>query len=294
MRNLFMAEWQKIIGHRWMTGFTVWIFPVGAVGVFATFILLLFLMPDSKERLLNAPLVWTEQFIGPWVMFGGTGGGLFVRVLPIVFCASVFAGEYQWGTWKNILPRSQRLELITIKFIVAIVMLILAFFVTSLVAGFATFLLANIGGQTITPEITGDTLQNFFGDYFMAIGLGFVVIILIANYAAVASLITRSVIGGTIGGVGVMIFEEFLLPLLNLLGRLLNIPDIVQIYRFTPTYNLKNATYWIQVGEPSTNQLFIDLAQPDTLLFSIFMLIVWCIGGSVIVSWLFQQQDITT
>ena len=72
MRNLLSAEWQKIVGHRWMTGFTVWIFPVGAIGVFATFVLLLFLMPSAKSRLLNAPLVWTEQFLGPWVMFGST------------------------------------------------------------------------------------------------------------------------------------------------------------------------------------------------------------------------------
>lgn len=98
MRSLLTAEWQKMMGHRWMTGFTVWIFPVGAIGVFVTFTLLLFLMPDAKDRLLNGPLVWDEQFLGPWIMFGGGDGGLFVRTLPIVFCASVFAGEYGWGT----------------------------------------------------------------------------------------------------------------------------------------------------------------------------------------------------
>ena len=38
--------------------------------------------------------------------------GYFVRVLPIVFCAGVFAGEFSWGTWKNIVPRSRRSGLI--------------------------------------------------------------------------------------------------------------------------------------------------------------------------------------
>lgn len=294
MRNLLAAEWQKIMGHRWLTGFTVWIFPVGAIGVFATFILLLFLMPDSQDRLLNGPLVWTDQFLGPWIMFGGGGGGLFVRVLPIVFCASVFAGEYTWGTWKNIVPRSQRFGLIVVKFVVVVVMLLIALSVTSLVAGFATFLLSSITGQSVSPELTTDALSSFIGDYVLAIGLGFIIIILIANYAAIAAMLTRSVVGSAIAGIGMMIFEEFLLPFLNLLSRLLNTPDIVQLYRFTPTHNLKNATYWIQIGEPSATQFYIDLARPDTLLFSVAMLMIWCIGGLLLVSWLFQRQDITT
>lgn len=294
MRNLLAAEWQKILGHRWMTGFTVWIFPVGAVGVFATFIVLLFLMPESQERLLNGSLVWTDQFIGPWVMFGSSGGGLFARVLPIVFCASVFAGEFSWGTWKNIVPRSQRFGLIAVKFIVVVTMLMIALTCTSLVAGFGTFLLAAISGQTVSPELTAEMLSNFLGDYGLAVGLLWVVIILIANYAAIASMLTRSLIGGAIGGIGVMIFEEFLLVLLNLLARILNTPAIVQLYRFTPTYNLKNATYWVQIGEPASNQFFIDLAQPDSLLFSVAILVIWCIGGLLLVSWLFQRQDITT
>lgn len=294
MRNLLSAEWQKIMGHRWMTGFTVWIFPVGAIGVFATFILLLFLMPDSKDRLLNAPLVWTDQFLGPWVMFGSAGGGLFTRVLPIVFCASVFAGEFSWGTWKNIVPRSQRLSLIITKFVVVVVMLMIALSVTSFVAGFATFLLAGIGGQSVLPEMTPDIISVFIGDYLTAVALGLVIIVLIANYAAIASMFTRSIVGGAIAGMGIMIFEEFLLPILKLLSRILNLPELVQLYRFTPTYNLKNATYWVQLGEPSTNQFFINLSQSDTLLFSVSLLIAWCVGALMLVIWLFNRQDITT
>jgi len=294
MRNLLSAEWQKMTGHRWMIGFTVWIFPVGAVGVFATFILLLFLMPDSKDRLLNAPLVWTEQFMGPWVMFGGAGGGIFARSLPIVFCASVFAGEFSWGTWKNIAPRSQRLNLIFVKFVIAVAILVLALMITSVVAGLATFMLAGVSGQSLLPEMNAETLSVFMGDYASAVALGFVIIILIANYAAIASMLTRSVVGGAVAGMGIMIFEEFLLPILNLLARLLNTPDMIQLYRFTPTYNLKNATHWVQMGEPSNNQFYLELAQPDTLLFSVGLLIVWCVGSFLIVAWLFNRQDITT
>lgn len=294
MRNLLSAEWQKMMGHRWMTGFTVWIFPVGAVGVFATFIFLLFLMPEAKDRLLNAPLVWTEQFMGPWVMFGSAGGGIFARVLPIVFCASIFAGEFSWGTWKNIVPRSQRMNLIFVKFVVAVAMLMVSLLITSFVTGLATFLLAGIGGQSVIPEVTVETISTFTGDYMTAVALGLVIIVLIANYAAIASMLTQSVVGGSIAGIGIMIFEEFLLPILNLLARLLNTPEIVQFYRFTPTYNLKNATHWVQLGEPSANQFYIDLARPDTLLFSVGLLLVWCVGALLLVVWMFNRHDITT
>lgn len=294
MRNLLAAEWQKMMGHRWMTGFTVWIFPVGAVGVFATFILLLFLMPDSSDRLLAGPLVWDDQFFGPWVMFGSAGGGLFIRTLPIVFCASVFAGEYGWGTWKNVLPRSNRLGLILVKFVVAVTMIMLSLLGTSIVAGVATFILSAISGQPVTPELTADVISGFLGDYLLAVALGLVVVVLITNYSALASIITKSTVGGAVAGIGFMLFEEFLLPLLNLLARLLNTPDIVQLYRITPTYNLKNATHWVQVGEPSANQFYIDLAQPDSLLFSVVMLVSWSAIMLVLTALLFQQQDITS
>jgi len=294
MRSLLTAEWQKMMGHRWMTGFTVWIFPVGAIGVFVTFTLLLFLMPDAKDRLLNGPLVWDEQFLGPWIMFGGGDGGLFVRTLPIVFCASVFAGEYGWGTWKNIVPRSSRIGLILVKFVVAVSMIMIALFITSLVAGFATFVMSAIGGQPVTPEMTGDAVSAFIRDYLLAIALGFVVVVLIANYSALAAMLTKSTVGGAVAGIGFMIFEEFLLPILNLLSHLLNTPDIVQLYRITPTYNLKNASHWVIYGEPSNTQFYLDLAQPDTLLFSVVMLISWSVILLTIVMFLFQRQDITS
>ena len=294
MRSLLAAEWQKWIGHRWLTGFTVWIFPMGAIGIFATFILLLLLLPDSSERLVNAPLVWTEQFLGPWVMFADAFGGLMARVLPITFFAGVFAGEFNWGTWKNIVPRGKRLHFIVAKYLVAVLMVMLALVLTSLLAGFGTFLLGAVTGQSLIPELTGEVLADFVGDYVTAVGLGLVVVILLANYAAISALITRSMLGSAILAMGIMIFEEFLLPLLNLISRLLNVPDVVQLYRFTPTYNLKNASYWIQVGEPSNNQFFIDLAQPDTLLFSVVILLAWTVGALLVVGWLFKRQDITT
>ncbi len=294
MRNLLSAEWQKLIGHRWLTGFTVWIFPMGAVGVFATFILILFLMPDSSERLVNAPLVWTEQFLGPWVMFATPFGGLLARVLPITFFAGVFAGEFSWGTWKNIIPRGKRLHFIVTKYVVAVLMVMISLVLTSLLAGFGTFLLGAVTGQSLIPELNSEVFADFIGDYVTAVGLGLVVVILLANYAAISAMITRSMLGSAIMGMGIMIFEEFLLPLLNLIARLLNAPDIVQLYRVTPTYNLKNASFWIQVGEPSNNEFFIDLAQPDTFLFSVVVLLAWTIGALLVVGWFFQRQDITT
>ena len=111
-------------------------------------------------------------------------------------------------------------------------MLMIALLTTSFIAGLATFLLAGIGEQSITPELNPSTIADFLGNYLSAIALGFIVIMLIANYAAIASMLTRSVVGGAVAGIGIMIFEEFLLPLLNLISRILNAPELVQLYRF--------------------------------------------------------------
>lgn len=293
MANLFRAEWQKVIGHRWMTGFTLWIFPVGAIGVFATFALLILLLPDGNSRLLNAPINWVQQFLGPWVMFSDVGG-IFVRVLPIAFCVSVFAGEFSWGTWKNIVPRNGRLKLIITKYVLIVCLLMLALFITSLIAGGASFLLAALSGQTISPEITAGAVQEFVNQYAAVVLYGFIVIVLMSNYAALASMLTRSLMGGTIAAMGIMVLEEFLLPLLALLSNILASPSIVQFYRLTPTYNLKNMSYWLTVGEPSKTQFFIDLSQPDSLLFSAVILVAWCALSIGLVCWLFKRQDIVT
>ena len=58
-------------------------------------------------------MMWTDTFMASW----GFANNLFGRMFLLGFTAVTFAGEYQWGTWKNIIPRQRRSLLIMAKFI---------------------------------------------------------------------------------------------------------------------------------------------------------------------------------
>ena len=93
MVELFRAEWMKINGNRFMTSFTVWLFPVG-VATFLTLALIPALGSDLFRTQVNAaPPTWTMQTLLPWTVINS----IITRMILVAFAADVFAGEYQRG-----------------------------------------------------------------------------------------------------------------------------------------------------------------------------------------------------
>jgi ABC-2 type transport system permease protein len=108
--RLFRAEWRKITGNRWATGCMIWIVPALAVLGIALGLLTAVLSSDFQTSLNDGPATWTQMAVIAWLIPINPLG----RLLLIGFTAVLFAGEYQWNTWKVIVPRSQRVPLILV------------------------------------------------------------------------------------------------------------------------------------------------------------------------------------
>jgi ABC-2 type transport system permease protein len=298
MRDLFRAEWLKIAGNRWVSGCLIWIFPIVAFGAVVVLALILSLSSSARDgfRNDNSPL-WTESAMTVWNVPNNPVG----RLILLGFTAVVFAGEYQWQTWKNIVPRNRRAPLILIKFFALGVFVVVAFLLMSLIWTLGVGLLSQIVGVSYGPKITGDVLSDFAGDYALTVGLAFTSTLIAAGYAALAAMLTRSILGGVLVGFALTFAESLSIVALILIGTLLEIPRIVNLYRLTPGYNLLNVASWINDKvalnmdvEVKSGVKYVKYVLSDSLTFSMVVLAVWVFGLIALTAYLFRRQDITS
>jgi len=295
MRNLFRAEWIKIAGNRWAAGCLVWIFPMLAIGFVIVVAVILSLSSAARHGFQNdKPAQWTEQAIGVWNIPNNPVG----RLILLGFTAVVFAGEYQWNTWKNIVPRNRRVMLIVIKFIALGVFVVLAFLLMSILWTLGYGLLTRIAGASYGPKISEKVLSNFAGDYALAASLAFTSTLIAAGYAALAGLFTRSILGGVLVGFVATFVENLSILGLVIVGYFLDIPRIVHLYRLTPGYNLANVASWINDHRAANMKVEvsskISYMFSDSLVFSVIVLAAWIIGLIALTAFLFRRQDITS
>ncbi len=296
MRDLFRAEWLKIAGNRWVAGCMVWIFPLGALAFILIAGVILLLSSSARQGFRqDEAALWTEQAIGVWSFPNNPLG----RLILLGFTAVVFAGEYQWGTWKNIVPRNRRFSLVLVKFVALGVFVVLAFALMSVLWAAGWGVLTRIAGDSYGPRITADVVRDFAGDYALAASLAFTSTIIAAGYAALAGMLTRSILGGVIVGFAVTFAENLSIVVLLLIGWLLDIPKAVLAYRFTPGYNLLNVASWISDKAPSMvrpyeNGPHAEIVLSDSLEFSVLVLAAWVVGLILLTGLLFRRQDITS
>jgi ABC-2 type transport system permease protein len=295
MRNLFRAEWEKIAGNRWVVGCLIWVFPVGAFAVVLLAALVLSLSSSARASFRQDQAIeWTKQAIGVW----NFPSNLLGRLLLLGFTAVVFAGEYQWNTWKNVVPRNHRSSLILIKFVALGSYVVVAFVLMSIIWTLGSGLLAQIADASYGPELSGKVLADFAHDYAIAAALAFTSTIIAAGYAALAGMLTRSILGGILVGIGITIAEELLFVGMLLIEYFLGIRHFVYLYRLTPGYNLLNVATWI--NDHHANQISVDInkgtsyAFQDTLLTSVVILALWVVGLITLTAYLFRRQDITS
>lgn len=287
--NLFRAEWHKIIGNRWATGSMIWIFPGGAILFTLLLSLAAALSPDLREALSLEPARWTGVAISPWFIPNNPLG----RFLLLGFTAVLFAGEYQWNTLKSIVPRTQRVALILVKFFAVGLFVVFAFTLMSILLTLGMGLVSLIAGIAYGPPLGSEVLSEFVEDYGLQMFFAFVTTIIAAGIAALAAMVTRSILGSVITGIVVTIGEGMLLIPLTALGLVLETDIYLNIYRFLPGYNLTNLFAWlfgetpVGIGMPSGEMIV------DSQLFSGVVLVSWVIGSIALTAYLFNRQDIT-
>lgn len=294
--NLFRAEWIKIAGNRWVAVGLAWIFPIMATLLMVLLAVVLAL--DSNARATfgaDESYRWTDLAVGVW----NIPNNPFLRVILLGFTAVVFAGEYQWQTWKNTVPRNQRVSLILAKFLAVGVFVLLVFVLTSLIVAVGFGVLAQIADYEYGPAVTATVLSDFAEDYAIQASTTFTTTIISAGYAALAAMVTRSILGGVLVSFVLTIAEGSSVLGLVIIGYFLDIPKIVHLYRLTPLYNVLNVLSWVNDNQAAEMPLFEEdpemlIVLSDTLSFSLVALAVWVIGVVVLAAFLFHRQDITT
>ncbi len=287
MLDLFRAEWRKMTGQRWVVGFLLWIWPIGGALLCLILIAAELMSPATRAQIAQNPFHWTDVGIGAWILPTNIFGRLFI----IGFAARMFAGEYQWSTWRNSTPYVSRAALIAVKYITLAALVMLTFVLLSVVLIIGVGVVEIVAGGSYPPALDAVVLRQFIGGYLLQASVTFIGTLIGSAFAAVAAMLTRSILGGVIGGL-FFVFAEFgFLTGVTALGLLIGVPGIADLVRFTSTFNIANISSWALYGQPS--QSLVQGTRVNSPAESFFILILWLVGlvGATMV--IFQRQDLS-
>ncbi|MBK8906097.1 MAG: ABC transporter permease [Anaerolineaceae bacterium] len=295
MRSALAAEWRKLLGHTKAVSFLVWIYPIGALMI----VLLIEILPGLlietvREMMVASPIDWTEELLSVWSAMNGFPGGTFLRMPFIAFIAIAFAGEYQWGTWKNIVPRHARTTLILAKFLVLGLLILLALLLTSLVVAGGGGLKAVLLDIPIGPALAEVAWAPFLQGVAVQVFVTFMNTLIVAAYAALIAMYSRSIVASLLLSVGVGIVEFAASLLLLIVSQALQRPNLVNLIVATPTYNLDNVRSWVVEGVGSSFGGFPGFTAVPPLWASLLILFVWLVGLFGGTAVLFRRQDISS
>ncbi|MFN8377902.1 MAG: ABC transporter permease [Anaerolineae bacterium] len=291
MSMLFRAEWQKITGYRIVASLLVWIYPAGAALMMILALIGVLLSETLRAGIQQFPPVWTQQTMIIWELVNSEIG----RFLLVTFAAFVFAGEYQWGTWKNLIPRSARTPLILTKYAVFAVLVTAAVLLAVVIIIVGMWLIGAVVGVPPTPALTdAPAMGDAAGDFVQRGLITLTSAIIAASYAALGGMLTRSIIGGVIVGFLLQFAEQGTALVTILIGQLVPaLRGLFVLYLYTPAYNLGNIGSISRYGTPYFP--FANMADqfgPHTLEASLLIVLVWVVGLIALVTWLFRRQDI--
>src|SRR5258707_11719212 len=161
MLNLFRAEIRKILGQRWMAILLLWIWPIGGIIVPLTVMAWTVLSPPDATQTIKPAFLWTDTALSAWFV----PTNLFGRMLFTTLASATFAGEFQWGTWKNIVPRAGRARLIIVKYLAFISILMVSIIAMSVVVTLGTGLIQTARGLPYPLEINPYLFHSFIRDF---------------------------------------------------------------------------------------------------------------------------------
>src|SRR5262249_42044332 len=194
MLDLYRAEVRKILAQRWIAWLLVWIWPVGGILVPLFVLVGSWLTPSGTDSGLRVVFRWTDTAIGTWIL----PTNLFGRLLFISLAVSIFASEYQWGTWKTIIPRADRIRLVLAKYLAFTSLLVCGFALMSILLTFGLGAIQAARGLPYPPDVTGEVLQTFLRDYLVQVALTVVNTLIGVAFGAILATITRSTLGGVL------------------------------------------------------------------------------------------------
>ena len=298
MLNLLRAEWTKAVKHRLPLSFLVWIYPLGLAVLYA--ILTFFsVLVDKVEYGITAfsSGLWTTDVVRTWGVLYQFPFNVLGRMLPLAYMAVMIAGEYEWDTWKNVVPRNRRAWLVLSKIVVPTALVMLSMLATSLVVGMGQGLAHGIANRPYGPRPSGEALTAFCRDYGRQMLLGLISMLLVAAFVALSAVVARSIVGTLLAGFFFSLSEEAWLPLIGILRTMFDQPKLINLYQYTPRYCLENLHAWMIHGHGFAEVVAWGgpaefTAEPSSLA-SLLVLVLWIASLTALAIVEFQTQDIT-
>ena len=296
MISLFRAEWRKVFANFKLTSFLVWILPIGLFAFHTVMILGSLVSETMKVGVVYfGSGDWTSDSLAAWDMLIIFPANLFGRMLPLAFMAVVFAGEYQWRTLKNIVPRTQRWKLILAKMAALVSLVMISMFLTALIASVGPSTGHIVHDLPYGPSLSIGIISNFLLDTARTALIAVLSLLNLVGFAAIAAILTRSILGGLLVSFGFAVLDATSLGFILFLRSFLGIPELINLYQFTPTYNLSNLHSWLIYGKA---QRFISdgiapLTTDPSFWVSLLIMTIW-IGGLISLALaIFQRQELT-
>jgi hypothetical protein len=109
-------------------------------------------------------------------------------------------------------------------------------------------------------------------------------------------MLTRSILGGIVGGILLMLAEQTTLLVIALISGIFPaLERLYVLYLLTPSYNIANINAWLTdrmayVPGPTLART----TEPNSLEGSLALIALWVIGLVGLVIFLFKRQDITS
>ena len=128
----------------------------------------------------------------------------------------------------------------------------------------------------------------------MQVVVTFVGTLIVAAYAALIAMYSRSIIASLLLSIGVSILEFSTSLLLLLLSQVLERPELVNLIVATPTYNLENVRSWVTDGVGSNFGGFPGFTAVPPMWGSILILLMWLVGLLAGTAVLFRRQNINS
>ena len=180
MINLIRAEWKKLLGNRMLASFTVWLYPTG-LGAFILVMSIIHLLGGDTYQELGGN--WNEPMLAAWNLITQFPDASLGRLPLLAFMAVMSAGEYEWGTWKNILPRNRRWAILVAKILTMALVMVFAIGLTSIISGPIRYAAANLIGIQTAPPLTSSDLPTFWSAYALEAGIAFFQSLFLALFA---------------------------------------------------------------------------------------------------------------
>lgn len=239
MLDAFSAEWLKLHRHRF-TWWLVWILPLGLIVLYLLVTGIELAGGNLSGESTPSAEAWMDDAASIW----GLPGSTFGRYLIVAFAAVAIAGEYGWNTWKLIVPHRSRAALIAGKFAIVLALLLIAYVLTGILMALLGLFQSVVTGRTIPDGITvGGLLAEHWEGFLQALPP----LLLTVAYAALAAVLTRSMIATLITGLVIVTVEGLFLQFAPALA--LFMPQTVNaLFYALPGYHLANLAQWIGEG----------------------------------------------